>query len=276
MLRMLAAVVLAIVCATQAAGVAATAPPRVENVSRKHDPCASKPSAWQRKQCESFTLSAPGDEYFGPLKISYLGIDNTAHDVTIQAGAYTTDSGLISRLHFADLALRDWERKYPGDPQLARSYYLIIVALRKVYTPAAQQEAFAYMQHVIRAFPKSYFAKSLKASLARGFTEHWFSLPEFCPTPLPTPEPGKHRVALATPSPTPSPEPTETPTPARGQPKVEILTPPCVQPPTPTPSATPTPIPTATPVATPVPPTTPPTTPAPTGVPALPSPTATP
>lgn len=263
MLRTLSASVLAIACAAQAAGVAATAPPRVQNVSRKHDPCASKPSAWQRRQCESFTLSAPGDEYFGPLKISYLGIDNTAHDVTVQAGDYTTDSGLISRLHFADLALRDWERKYPGDPQLARSYYLMIVALRKIYTSAAQQEAFAYMQHVIRVFPHSYFAKSLRAALARGYTEYWFALPQFCPTPLPTPEPGRRRV-VETPSPTPSPEPTttETPTPAPGQPKVQILTPPCVQQPTPTPTPTPTPVETPTPAstATPLAPSSPPET----------------
>jgi hypothetical protein len=183
-------------------------------------------------QCESYHRSAPGDEYFGRMKISYLGIDNTAHDVAIEAGAYTTDPRLISKIEFADDALRAWEHRYPGDPQLARSYFLMVQALRKIYTPDAQQRAWAYMQHIIRVYPASYFAKVLRGEVARGFTEHWFALPEICPTPEPI-EP-RHREP-ATPTPEPTPIASPTPTPAPGEPKVEIITPPCVEAPSPTP-----------------------------------------
>ncbi len=162
------------------------------------------------------------------MKLSYLGIDNTAHDVAIEAGAYTIDPRLISKVAFADEALRAWERKYPGDPQLARSYFLMIEVLRKIYTQDAQQRAWAYMQHLIRAYSTSYFAKVIRAEVARGFTEQWFALPDICPTPLP---PGSRRHEAST----PTPEPTVTPTPAPGAPKVVIITPPCVQPATPTP-----------------------------------------
>jgi hypothetical protein len=208
------------------------------------DPCLSLPSKWQRAQCESYGSSAPGDEYFGPMKISYLGIDNTAHDVAIESGAYTTNSGLISRIRFADLALRDWERRYPKDPQLARSYYLMIRALKKIYTQSAQQEAWRYMQHVIQAFPRTYFAKTLRLDTARGFTEHWFAAPQPCPTPA------RNQIGELTPIATPVP----TPQPRRGQPKIDIMTSPCISVIIPSPlptatsagTATPTPIPTPT------------------------------
>ncbi len=187
------------------------------------DACSSLASRWQRSQCESFHNSAPGDEYFGRMKMSYLGIDNTAHDVAIEAGAYTTNPGLITRLEFADEALRQWEQRYPGDPQLARSYFLMIEVYRKVYTQDAQQRAWAYMQHVIHAYPSSYFAKILRIDVARGFTEHWFASPQTCPAK-------------------PPPFETTTPTPP-GQPKVVVIIPPCVQPQTPEPDESESPVP---------------------------------
>ena len=200
--------------------------------------CSSLPSRWQRHECYDFHHSAPGDQYFGRLKISYLGIDNTAHDVAIEAGAYTVDPRLISKLMFADEALHQWEHEYPGDPQLARSYFLMIGALRKVYTQSAQNLAWAYMQHVIHVYPASYFAKVLRRDVAIGFTEHWFAVAQICPTPLPTQSPGRGRREEPTPSPTPVPTPVLTPTPTpRGQPNVDVITPPCVQPQTPAPEA---------------------------------------
>jgi hypothetical protein len=215
--RMVLAVTLALFSCALA--IAAAPSPSVSHRSRSpRDSCFSLPSKWQRAQCESYGRSAPGDEYFGPLKISYLGIDNTAHDVAIESGAYTTDSGLIARIRFADLALRDWERKYPRDPELPRSYFLMIHALLKIYTQPAQQEAWRYMQHVIHAFPGTYFAKLLRADASRGFTEHWFVAAQPCPTPA------RNQIGELAPIATPVP----TPQPRAGQPRVDIMTPPCI------------------------------------------------
>jgi hypothetical protein len=204
----------------------------LRGAGRRHgnDPCASLPSRWQRAQCFDFHHSAPGDEYFGRMKISYLGIDNTAHDVAIEAGAYTTDPRLIARMAFADEALRQWEHRYPGDPQLARSYFLMAEALRKIYTIDAQQLAWQYMQHVIHTYPSTYFAKVLQADVARGFTEHWFAVAQACPPPLPAIDP-RHPRALPTPTETPEAMATDTPTPTPpGEPNVDVITPSCVQP----------------------------------------------
>ena len=54
--------------------------------SSKKDVCGATKSKWAHMQCEQFNASAPGDEYFGRMKISYLGIDNTYKDGAISAG----------------------------------------------------------------------------------------------------------------------------------------------------------------------------------------------
>lgn len=211
----------------------------------KKDPCGSTKSKWAHVQCQQFTNSAPGDEYFGRMKISYLGIDNTFKDGAISAGAYTTDEHLISKLMFADEALQRWASKYPGDPQIPRAYFLGVQVFRKVYTQQGQDIAWHYMQALVKQYPASYFGKTMKASIAKGFTEHLIADALPCPTPLP-------KGVM----PTTTPSATETPSPAPGQPKVEIITPPCI-PPTPTPSPEPSglssPLPSTAPLSPPSP-----------------------
>lgn len=227
------------------ATVAATPKPAASAAATSKDLCSSTRSKWAHIQCEQFNSSAPGDEYFGRMKMSYLGIDNTYKDGAISAGAYTTDPKLISKLDFATEALRNWASKYPDDPQLPRSYFLGVQVLRKVYTQPEQQTTWEFMQILVTKYGNTYFGKVMKASLAKGYTEHWFGLAQICPTPLP---PGV--VAEATPSDTP------TPSPAPGHPAVDVITPPCVAPSTdpavdspaaaesPTPPVSPSPAPT--------------------------------
>lgn len=208
--------------------------------SASKDPCLAKASKWERQQCEDFSHSAPGDEYFGRMKLSYLGINNTFHDEAIRAGDYTTDSNIINKVSFADDALQAWSRKYPGDPQLARSYFLAIAMFKKIYVPSFQQEAWKYMHLLVQRFPTSYFGKLEKTDIAHGFTEHYFADALPCPTPVPS------GVVLTSAA---MPEAASTPRPAPGQPNVQIITPPCIQP-TPEPEPTPSLVPTAMPSPT--------------------------
>ncbi|MGA8533924.1 MAG: hypothetical protein WB615_07430, partial [Candidatus Tumulicola sp.] len=60
---------------TNSAVAAATATPSA--TPSKKDPCGATKSKWAHLQCQEYNASAPGDEYFGRMKISYLGIDNT-------------------------------------------------------------------------------------------------------------------------------------------------------------------------------------------------------
>ncbi len=105
------------------------------------------------------------------MKISYLGIDNTYKDGAVSAGDYTTDPHLIAKIDFATEALRRWAAKYPNDPQLARSYFLGVIVMRKVYTQAEQDMAWQFMHILVTKYPKTYFGKTTKTQMA-GFTEH--------------------------------------------------------------------------------------------------------
>ena len=201
--------------------------------------CANPRSKYEKAMCSSFTHSAPGDEYFGRMKLSYLGINNTFRDEAVRAGAYTTDPGIVSRVGFADEALQAWSNKYPGDPQLPRSYFLGIQVMRKIYTQPMQDRAWQIMQTLTKNFPSTYFGKIMAASLKRGFTETYFAVPKPCPTPVPTLPPGVRSTPKPPPTPEPTPEP-PTPSPAPGQPRVVVMIPPCVVvTPSPSPSATP-------------------------------------
>jgi hypothetical protein len=229
--------------AVSATGVTMAAAGTSAAKSANKDACALKSSKWERDKCEKFTHSAPGDEYFGRMKMSYLGINNTFRDEAIRAGAYTTDSNIINKVHFADEAMQQWAQRYPNDPQLARSYFLGETVYKKIYTKEAQERAFAIMQTLVHKFPTSFFGKTVKQNLAIGFTEHYFALAQMCPTPMPT-----GVVAVTTPDASPTPAPSPKP----GQPKVDIITPPCVQP-SPVPSASLVPAGTTGPSAAPSP-----------------------
>lgn len=181
------------------------------------NPCDKIRNASQHKACE-FKYSAPGDEYFGKMKMSYLGINNTYHDEAIRAGSSTIDSNIINKVSLADDALDAWSRKYPYDPELARSFYLAVKMHQKIYTQDAQDRAWRYMQLEMSRFSQTYFGKQERADMKNGFTEHYYTGAPFC--------------GLVTPA------PTETPAPKPGQPKIDLIVPPCV--PTPTPLPTPT------------------------------------
>jgi hypothetical protein len=209
---------LAVAAAVLGTATAASSAPSTAH-SQPKNVCASKPSKWQREQCEGFIHSAPGDQYFGRMKLSYLGINNTFHDDAIRAGDYTTNSGIISQVGFADEALEQWAKQYPDDPQLARSYFLAIQVYQKIYTRPAQQKAWKYMHVLVNRFGSTYFGKVMKADLARGFTEHWFANATTCPTPLPSGAPRPQRT----------PNTTATPQPRPGKLLVDVITPPCVK-----------------------------------------------
>ena len=183
-------------------------------------------------------VSAPADEYFGRMKMSFLGMNNTFRDAAITAGDHTTAPAIVAKVALAEDALEAWSKKYPRDPQLARTYYLATQVDRKIWIKANQEQAWIYLNRIAKVFPATYFGKTVKRSLAVGFTEHYYADPSPSPSPTPSPTPS--------PSPTPTPGPTVT-TLAPGL-KLELEPSACVAPPTPTPvPATPVPAPAPSP-----------------------------
>ncbi|MBC5811139.1 MAG: hypothetical protein GIW95_09885 [Candidatus Eremiobacteraeota bacterium] len=196
---------------------------------------------------------APADEYFGHQKLSMLGVNNVLRDLTIRAGDSTTDRKIIGAVETAADALRDWARKYPNDPQLARSYYLAFQMYRRIYTKDAQQQAWHFVNTVEQRWPSSYFGKRVRDELKTGFTAHYYAEAQPCP---PTPSPTLPPTPAPTPMPTVAPTPTPSPASRRGflvsRPRATATPSPTPRPPTPSPVPTEIPTPSPTPAPTPL------------------------
>ncbi|HXW50880.1 MAG TPA: hypothetical protein VEJ41_02725 [Candidatus Acidoferrales bacterium] len=171
--------------------------------------------------------SAPADEYFGRMKLSFLGINNTFRDQAIRAGDHTTNQTVTGPVGWAEDALRAWQAKYSHDPQLARTYYLAFLVDQKIWLPDFQQRATGYLLALSQKFPSTFFGKQAKADLSKGMTMNFYLQPLPCdsaaaalvtPAPAPTADP-KHNIkvnAIPAPcyTPTPPPAPSMMPLPA--------------------------------------------------------------
>src|ERR1700733_1402625 len=211
MLRPVKSSLLVLFAALAVTAIAASAAPA---------PQPAKLTKWQQAQQERFKNSAPADEYFGRMKMSFLGMNNTFRDSSISSGDHTTNQAIINKVALAEDALGDWARRYPRDPQLARTYFLAVQVERKIWVKANQDRAWIYLNRLVQIFPDSYFGKTLKRDIAIGFTEHYYQLPVPCATPTvassATPDAAASDQAMpdaGAASPTPTPSPTATPTP---------------------------------------------------------------
>jgi len=263
-------VLVSIIVATgaHATPTASTTPhPAVTNGHLSPTPTASKPALtkFQREKLEKMKRSAPADEYFGKMKLSFLGINNTFRDQAVRAGDHTVDGSVISRVEIANDALRDWRRKYPLDPQLARSLFLGAKAYLKIWTTAAQTQAAALLIELRNKFPTTFFGKQARSSLQKGFTMHVYGAAQPCtlipdmatptPAPVPTPNP-KYNIKVSVedapcfvPSPSPSPSPSGSAALPSVTPSGRVPSPSA----SPTASSSPSPLPSAGPSPTPSP-----------------------
>src|SRR5581483_9250913 len=64
--------------------------------------------------------SAPADEYFGPYKQSVLEIRNRLNDYDALDPRSMIDPSVSGYLDHLQVAIRDWQGKYPRDPWLPR------------------------------------------------------------------------------------------------------------------------------------------------------------
>ena len=222
--------------------------------------------------------AAPADSYFGRMKLSYIGINNTFRDAMRMSGDSTTSSSIVNRVEQADEALRDFATRFPRDSALAQSYFLASRAHKKIWIQHNQERAAVYLKLLVSKYGTTYFGRLTKKDIAGGITEHWYATAVACATPEPTlpptasPEPtaipsatpaprGKRGRATPTSTPSPTPAPTESPRPtpspvptpqltsAPDGTKIVILPAACTTPaPTPSPTPTASPIPAASPM----------------------------
>jgi len=110
---------------------------------------------------------APADEYFGPLKESYIGMRNTIRDLGLRYDVnHDIASQTLASALLTERAVRDWERKYPHDTQIPKTIYLLQRLYTKVLTLDARAHAHACAMWLFSDYGKSGQARQLKKTLA--------------------------------------------------------------------------------------------------------------
>jgi hypothetical protein len=149
----------------------------------KHDPKPATTVRLASKSKVDMMDLAPADEYFGPLKLSELGINNTIRDLGRRYDVnHDNFEQTLESAELTERSIRDWEHKYPHDTQLPRLVYFLQRLYTKVLFQPARDRAHATALWLFADFKSSPQAKQLKKTLA---TEHLAPLP--VPTPRPTP-----------------------------------------------------------------------------------------
>ena len=189
------------VLAGASSAIAAGAPaakPEVHATSPTAAP-SDAPSA-RRTEAPKLKL-APADEYFGPLKMSVLGIRNQIHDLGIlYAPTYDFDHNLAKRIMakavLAEASLRDWAQKYPSDSQIPRYVYLLDQLYARIQLTDAQVKAKACTVWLETQYSATWYARNAKTTI------HEAALPGASASPAPNPS-----DTGAAPAATPSVEP---------------------------------------------------------------------
>ena len=158
--------------------------------SPKHD---AKPAPSARPAATKkidITQLAPADEYFGPLRQSIIGINNTIRDIGRRYDVnHDIPTQSLASAELTERSIRDWERHYPRDTQLPRMVYLLQRLYTKVLIQTARDRAHDTANWLFSDFNGSPQAKQLKKTLAM---EHLAPLPP--PTPVPTPTPAYQSI----------------------------------------------------------------------------------
>lgn len=114
-------------------------------------------------QAKTVSKVAPLDEYFGKMKLSPLGVNNTIHDTNLHVTYDKANAGhYYQALAWAEDALKDWARKYPQDTWLpGRAYYMSHVYW-EMHTDEANAAAERCRTLLFKQFPKSRWAAMAK------------------------------------------------------------------------------------------------------------------
>lgn len=112
---------------------------------------------------------APADEYFGRLKLSILGIANTIKDQTIKfdrrPDLLENEMGAVS---LAVDAIHDWEHKYPRDPWIAKTLFVLERFYNRIPTDEGRERARETMAWLVRDFPNTWYGRTGRQEMLEG------------------------------------------------------------------------------------------------------------
>ncbi len=183
---------------------------------------AAKQAAARRAAAHAAMMQlAPADEYFGPLKQSFLGIRNTLRDLGLRYDVnHDIGPQTVASANLTERSILDWEKKYPRDHGIPVQIYTLQRLYTKILTPQAREKAQATANWLLRRYARSPEAQRLRAVLATEVLP-----PLTSPVPLPATGPTTMPAGQVTPMPmhdtvaSPSPLPLTSGTPASPAPR---------------------------------------------------------
>jgi len=109
---------------------------------------------------------APADEYFGSSKMSLLGIRNQLHDLSLQYDLdHAARNGIYHKAVLSETSLRDWAKKYPTDPAIARDVYLLDHLYGKIELAEANKREPSVEHWLLDKYPATWYAKDERKRL---------------------------------------------------------------------------------------------------------------
>ncbi|MBD5635917.1 MAG: hypothetical protein IAI49_15730, partial [Candidatus Eremiobacteraeota bacterium] len=133
----------------------------------------------------AFLQLAPADEYFGPLKLSILGIRNTIRDL---GARYDVNHDIahqtFSSAQLTERAIHDWEHRYPHDDQVPKAIYLLQRLYVKVLTQESRDRANVTAKWMFADYSSSPQGRQLKKTIA---LEHLAPIPAATAVPVAAP-----------------------------------------------------------------------------------------
>ena len=109
----------------------------------------------------SATRPAPADEYFGRLKMSILGVRNSLVKLTRQAEEDPSSAdAVLGPASMTEESIREWEVKYPSDPWLAKTVYMLAHLYARVPTDVGRDAAVRAVNWLVAKYPDSEFTNA--------------------------------------------------------------------------------------------------------------------
>jgi hypothetical protein len=110
---------------------------------------------------------APADEYFGPLKMSVLGVRNIIDvaNIRLDHGIPLDTQATLGQLAQVEVALLAWRAKYPKDDWLPCMYANLQHVYARLLDPDAKVHGDEIAWQLIAGFPDSLVAQQMRAQV---------------------------------------------------------------------------------------------------------------
>lgn len=110
------------------------------------------------------------DQYFGPMKMSALGIREKVDALGRRYHARTiTDEDLVHDASLVESSFYPWQKQFPRDPWIVPTAYHLEQLYQAVQSTEARAHATALLHFIADTYPKSTDARLVRLRLAQGF-----------------------------------------------------------------------------------------------------------